>query len=149
MIYESSEIHLKTQNILLVEDNPADVLLTIEAFKEGAIPHELNAVNDGVEAVSYLKRAGKYADAVRPDIIILDINLPKKNGFEVLEEIKQDPDLKHIPVIMLSTSGSQHDIRKAYELHANCYLIKPVELEDFLRLIRSLENFWFNVAAIP
>ena len=149
MIYESSEIHLKTQNILLVEDNPADILLTMEAFKEGAIPHELNAVNDGVEAVSYLKRTGKYADAVRPDIILLDINLPKKNGFEVLAEIKHDPDLKHIPVIVLSTSGSKHDIRKAYELHANCYLMKPVELEDFFSVIRSLENFWFNVAALP
>jgi two-component system, chemotaxis family, response regulator Rcp1 len=149
MIHETSKIHPKTQNILLVEDNPADILLTREAFKEGAIPHEMNAVNDGVEAVSYLKRAGMYADAVRPDLILLDINLPKKNGFEVLAEIKQDPDLKHIPAIVLSTSGSKHDIRKAYELHANCYLIKPVELDDFLRVIRSLEDFWFNVAAIP
>jgi CheY-like chemotaxis protein len=149
MIRETSKTHPKTQNILLVEDNPADILLTREAFKEGTIPHEMNAVNDGVEAVSYLKRAGKYADAVRPDIILLDINLPKKNGFEVLAEIKQDPDLKHIPAIVLSTSGSKHDIRKAYDLHANCYLIKPVELEDFLRIIRSLEDFWFNVATIP
>ena len=149
MIREKLKIHPKTQHILLVEDNPADILLTMEAFKEGSIPHELNAVNDGVEAVLYLQRAGKYADAVRPDIILLDINLPKKNGFEVLAEIKQDPDLKHIPVIMLSTSGSKHDIRKAYELHANCYLMKPVELEDFFSVIRSLENFWFNVAAIP
>jgi|WetSurMetagenome_2_1015567.scaffolds.fasta_scaffold822096_2 two-component system, chemotaxis family, response regulator Rcp1 len=149
MIMEISKNTPKTQNILLVEDNPADILLTREAFKEGTIPHNMTAVNDGVEAVSYLKRAGKYADAVRPDIILLDINLPKKNGFEVLAEIKQDQDLKHIPAIVLSTSGSKHDIRKAYELHANCYLIKPVELEDFLRVIRSLEDFWFNVAAIP
>ena len=149
MIMEISKIPPKTQNILLVEDNPADILLTREAFKEGSIPHEMNAVNDGVEAISYLKRAGKYADAVRPDLILLDINLPKKNGFEVLTEIKQDPDLKHIPAIVLSTSGSKHDIRRAYELHANCYLVKPVELDDFLRVIRSLENFWFNVAAIP
>jgi len=149
MIREISKNPPKTQNILLVEDNPADILLTREAFKEGAIPHEMHAVNDGVEAVSYLKKAGKYADAVRPDVILLDINLPKKNGFEVLAEIKQDPDLKHIPAIVLSTSGSKHDIRKAYELHANCYLIKPVELEEFLRVIRSLEDFWFNVAAIP
>jgi two-component system, chemotaxis family, response regulator Rcp1 len=149
MIMETSKINPKTQNILLVEDNPADVLLTREAFKEGSIPHEMIAVNDGVEAVSYLRRTGKYADAARPDIILLDINLPKKNGFEVLGEIKQDPDLKHIPAIVLSTSGSKHDIRKAYELHANSYLVKPVELEDFLRVIRSLEDFWFNVAAIP
>ena len=149
MIHEASQMHAKTQNILLVEDNHADILLTREAFKEGTIPHEMNAVNDGVEAISYLKRAGKYADAARPDIILLDINLPKKNGFEVLAEIKQDPDLKHIPAIILSTSSSKHDIRKAYEMHANCYLIKPIELEDFLRVIRSLEDFWFNVAAIP
>jgi two-component system, chemotaxis family, response regulator Rcp1 len=149
MIQEKLKINPKTQNILLVEDNPGDILLTMEAFKEVAIPHELNAVNDGVDAVSYLKRTGKFVDAVRPDIIFLDINLPKKNGFEVLAEIKQDPDLKHIPVIILSTSASKHDIQKAYELHANCYLIKPVELEDFFRVIRSLENFWFNVASIP
>ena len=149
MIMEISKKPPKTQNILLVEDNPADILLTMEAFEEGAVPHIINAVNDGVEAISYLRRAGKYADAVRPDMILLDINLPKKNGFEVLEEIKQDPDLKYIPAIVLSTSGSKHDIRKAYDLHANCYLIKPVELEDFLRAIRSLEDFWFNVAAIP
>ena len=127
MIQERLKISSETGNILLVEDNPADILLTMEAFKECAIPHELNTVNDGEEAVSYLKRAGKFADAVRPDIILLDVNLPKKNGFEVLAEIKQDPDLKRIPVIILSTSGSKHDIRKAYELHANCYLIKPVE----------------------
>jgi CheY-like chemotaxis protein len=121
----------------------------MEAFKEGGIPHEIHAVNDGVEAVSFLKRMGKYADAARPDIILLDINLPKKNGFEVLVEIKQDPDLKSIPAIILSTSSATRDIRKAYELHANCYLVKPVELEDFLRTIRALEDFWFNTAVIP
>ena len=149
MISETRQNHPKTHNILLVEDNQADILLTREAFKESTVPHKMISVTDGVEAVSYLKRAGKYADAVRPDIILLDINLPKKNGFEVLEEIKQDPELKHIPSIVLSTSASKYDIRRAYELHANCYLIKPIELEDFLRVIRSIEDFWFNVATIP
>jgi len=139
----------KIINILLVEDNPADILLTAEALREGNTSHELNAVNDGTEAVAYLRREGNYAEATRPDIILLDINLPKKNGFEVLAEIKEDPELKRIPVIILTTSSAKQDIRKAYDLHANCYINKPVDLNDFLKIARSIEDFWFNVASLP
>jgi len=136
-------------NILLVEDNPADVLLTAEALRESRVFHNLNVVNNGSEALAYVKRQEKYGDALRPDIILLDINLPKKNGFEVLAEIKQDPDLKHIPVIILTTSSSKQDIRKAYELHANCYIVKPIELDDFFKVIKYIGDFWFTVAKLP
>jgi chemotaxis family two-component system response regulator Rcp1 len=139
----------KLMNILLVEDNPADVLLTMEALREGNTPHEINAVNDGLEALDYLRSEGRYAGAVCPDIIFLDINLPKKNGFEVLKEIKEDPALKLIPVIILTTSSSRKDIVKAYALCANCYITKPIDLDDFFKIIRSIENFWFTVARLP
>jgi CheY-like chemotaxis protein len=139
----------RLMNILLVEDNLADVMLTTEALREGNIPHELNAVNDGAEAIDYLRREGKYADTVRPDIILLDINLPKKNGFDVLTEIKQNPDLQSIPVIIHTTSSAKQDIRRAYGLHANCYIVKPVDLDDFFRIVRSIEDFWFKVTTLP
>jgi chemotaxis family two-component system response regulator Rcp1 len=136
-------------NILLVEDNPADVLLTMEALKEGDISHELNVVNDGADAISYLRRKGKYTDVILPDIILLDINLPKKNGFEVLAEIKEDQRLKSIPVIILTTSSAKQDIRKAYDLHANCYIVKPLDFDAFLDVVRSIEDFWLSVARLP
>ncbi len=136
-------------NILLVEDNPADVLLTAEALREGGVSHELNVVNNGADAISYVRSRGKYSDSVLPDIIFLDINLPKKNGFEVLAELKEDPELKRIPVIILTTSSAKQDISKAYDLHANCYIVKPVELDDFFGILKSIEDFWFTIVKLP
>jgi chemotaxis family two-component system response regulator Rcp1 len=140
----------RTVNILLVEDNPADVLLTMEALKEGDISHELNVVTDGADAIAYLRRKGKYTNVVLlPDIILLDINLPKKNGFEVLSEIKEDQLIKSIPVIILTTSSAKQDIRKAYDLHANCYIVKPLDFDAFLNVVRSIEDFWLTLAKLP
>ena len=135
--------------ILLVEDNPGDVRLTQEAFKEGKVSNEISVVNDGEQALTFLRREGEYVDAPRPDIILLDLNLPKKDGFEVLAEIKQDVDLKHIPVVILTTSKAQRDILETYYHHANCFITKPVDLEQFITVIQSLEAFWFNVVKLP
>jgi chemotaxis family two-component system response regulator Rcp1 len=149
LMHDSSKTVIRTVNILLVEDNPADVLLTMEALKEGDISHELNVVNDGADAVAYLRQKGKYTGVVLPDIILLDINLPKKNGFEVLAEIKEDPRLKSIPVIILTTSSAKQDVRRAYDLHANCYIVKPLDFDAFLNVVRSIEDFWLTVAKLP
>ena len=135
--------------ILLVEDNPGDILLTIEAFKECVQKHNITPIKDGVEAVKYLKKQEKYKDAVTPDIILLDLNLPKKDGREVLNEIKADENLKKIPVIILSTSKNENDIIKSYDLNANCYISKPVELENFINIITEIEHFWFNTVKLP
>lgn len=135
--------------ILLVEDNPGDILLTMEAFKECVHKHNITPIKDGVEAIKYLKKQEKYKDAVTPDIILLDLNLPKKDGREVLNEIKADEKLKEIPVIILSTSKNENDIIKSYELNANCYISKPVELESFINVITEIENFWFNTVRLP
>lgn len=135
--------------ILLVEDNPGDVRLTIEALKEGKILNEVSVVEDGVEALDYLHRNGKYADAHRPDLILLDLNLPKKDGREVLEEIKQDAGLKKIPVVVLTTSAAERDILRAYNLHANCYITKPVDLEQFIRVVQLIEDFWLTIVKLP
>jgi chemotaxis family two-component system response regulator Rcp1 len=135
--------------VLLVEDNPADVRLTQEALKEGHVMNHLNAVSDGVEAMEFLRREGKYAQAPRPDLILLDLNLPRKNGREVLEEIKSDPVLRRIPVMVLTTSKADQDLERAYALHANCYITKPVDLEQFLNVVRSIEHFWFNIVTLP
>lgn len=135
--------------ILLVEDNPGDILLTMEAFKECAQKHNITPIKDGVEAVKYLKKQEKYKDAVTPDIILLDLNLPKKDGREVLYEIKADEKLKQIPVIILSTSKNENDIIKSYDLNANCYISKPVELENFINIITEIENFWFKTVKLP
>ena len=116
--------------VLLVEDNPGDVRLTMEAFKDGKVHNEMNVVGDGVEAMAFLRKEGKYADAPRPDLILLDLNLPKKDGREVLAEIKQDPNLKSIPVVVLTTSNAESDIVKTYDLQANCYITKPVDFQD-------------------
>lgn len=135
--------------ILLVEDNPGDVRLTQEVFKEGKIHNRLNVVNDGVEALAYLRREGRYADVVPQDLILLDLNLPKKSGREVLAEIKADPMLRQIPVVVLTTSAAERDILEAYSLHANCYITKPVDLDQFERVIRSIEDFWLALVKLP
>ena len=135
--------------ILLVEDNLGDVRLTIEAFKEGKVSNEISIVHDGVEALAFLRQDGQYAGAPRPDIVLLDLKLPKKDGYEVLAEIKQDPDLKRIPVVILSSSEAERDILETYYQHANCYITKPVDLERFITVVKSIENFWFNVVKLP
>ncbi len=135
--------------ILLVEDNPADARLTLEAFKEGKVSNNLIIVEDGVKAISYLRQEGGYAEAPRPDIILLDLNLPRKDGHEVLAEIKEDPDLRRIPVITLTTSRDERDITAIYNLHGNCYVTKPVDLEGFMDVIRSIEDFWLVTVKLP
>ncbi|MFQ5814086.1 MAG: response regulator [Anaerolineae bacterium] len=135
--------------ILLVEDNPGDARLTVEALKEGKMQNNLHTVGDGVEALAFLRREGKYADAPHPDLILLDLNLPKKDGREVLAEIKGDPHLKRIPVVVLTTSKSEQDILKTYDLHANCYITKPVDLEQFISVAKSIEDFWLTVVKLP
>ncbi len=135
--------------ILLVEDNPGDVRLTQEALREGKNANTMHVVGDGEEALSFLYQEGKYEGAVRPDIILLDINLPKKGGLEVLDQIKKDDNLKRIPVVMLTTSGADRDILKAYNLHANCYITKPVNIDDFNAAIKAIEDFWFIAVKLP
>ncbi|HEY0154283.1 MAG TPA: response regulator [Longimicrobium sp.] len=135
--------------VLLVEDNPGDVRLTREALKEGKVSNNLHVAPDGVEALAFLRREGRYAAAVRPDLILLDLNLPRKGGREVLEEIKNDPALRHIPVVILTSSQAEQDIARAYDLHANCYISKPVDLDQFIRVVRSIEEFWFTVVKLP
>ncbi len=135
--------------ILLVEDNPADARLTVEAFKEGGVSKNLTVVEDGVEAISYLRREGEYANATRPDIILLDLNLPRKHGREVLAEVKEDPDLRRIPVIILTTSRDEKDVISTYNLHGNCYINKPVDLDRFMDIVRSVEDFWLTTVTLP
>ena len=135
--------------ILLVEDNPGDIRLTVEALKESKVNNQLSVVQDGEAAVSFLKREGQYADSPRPDIILLDLNLPKKNGREVLQEIKADDSLKRIPVVVLTTSGAEQDVLRSYDLHANCYVTKPVDLEKFISVVKSIEDFWFTIVKLP
>jgi len=135
--------------ILVVEDNPGDVRLTVEALKEGKVRNNLSVVADGVEALAFLRREGKYADAARPDLILLDLNLPKKDGREVLAEIKEDPNLRRIPVVVLTTSQEEKDILQAYDLRANAYITKPVDLDQFLTVVRSIEDFWLTIVKLP
>ena len=135
--------------VLLVDDSAADVRLTQEAFKEWHVSNHLNIVMDGVAALDFLHQQGSYRNAPRPDMVLLDLNLPGKNGPEVLEEIKSDPSLRRIPVMILSTSSADADLLRAYDLHANCYITKPVDLDEFLSMVRSIEQFWFNVASLP
>jgi CheY-like chemotaxis protein len=139
----------KPIEILLVEDNPGDVRLTVEGLKEGKVKNNLSVVENGVEALAFLRKQGKYTDAVRPDLILLDLNLPKKDGREVLEEIKADEQLRHIPVVVLTTSQAEQDILKAYSLHANCYITKPVDLDQFISVVESIEDFWFTIVKLP
>lgn len=135
--------------ILLVEDNPGDVRLTIEALNEGRFANLINVAVDGFEALAFLRREGKYANARKPDLILLDLNLPKKNGREVLAEIKTDPHLKRIPVVVLTSSQAEIDIVTTYNLHANCYITKPVDFEQFINVVKSIEDFWFAVVKLP
>ena len=135
--------------ILLVEDNPGDIRLTQEGLKEGKIFNNLSVVKDGIEALAFLRREGEYADAPRPDLILLDLNLPRKDGREVLSEIKTDPSLRRIPVVILTTSRAEEDIIGTYNQHANCYIIKPVDFEQFVNVIKSIENFWLTIVKLP
>ena len=135
--------------ILLVEDNPGDVRLTKEAFKQGRIENDLHVVTDGHEALEFLTQRGEHEDAPRPDLILLDLNLPRKNGEEVLEELKDEPDLRSIPVIVLTSSRAEEDVVKSYELHANAYLTKPVDPDEFIETVKAFEKFWFCVVRLP
>lgn len=135
--------------ILLVEDSPTDVLIAREALAEAKLYNTIHVADDGVEAMDFLYRRGKFATAPRPDLILLDLNLPRKGGREVLTEIKADEDLKNIPVVVLTTSSDEGDILKSYDLHANCYVIKPVEFPNFVRAVQSIQQFWFSVVTLP
>ncbi|HXP32237.1 MAG TPA: response regulator [Stellaceae bacterium] len=135
--------------ILLVEDNPGDARLTREAFREGKIRNNLHHARDGIEALAFLRREGVYAAAPTPDIVLLDLNLPKKDGRQVLRELKQDPKLCLIPVVVLTTSEAEQDILRSYQLHANCYITKPVDLEKFITIVRGIEEFWLAIVTLP
>jgi len=139
----------KTAEILLVEDNEGDILLTFEAFKSARVSNHISAVRDGEEAIEYLHKQGQFHDAITPDIILLDLNLPKKDGRQVLQEIKQHPDLKRIPVVVLTSSKSEWDVVNTYNRHANSYIVKPVTLEKFAEVISAIENFWFTIVVLP
>lgn len=139
----------KLIEILMVEDNPADARLTKEAFKDAKVLNNMHVVADGEEAMLFLKRGGKYNESPRPDLILLDLNLPKKDGREVLSEIKKDPELKRIPVVILTTSEDEKDIFRAYDLHANAYVKKPVDLDQFMKIVEAVEDFWLSVVRLP
>lgn len=138
-----------TVEILLVEDNPGDVRLTREALREGKVRNNLHVVTDGVQALRYLRQEGEYRDATRPDLILLDLNLPRMSGREVLEVIKADPRLRSIPVVVLTSSEAEQDILRAYELNANCYITKPVDLDQFITVVKSIEDFWLTIVRLP
>ncbi len=142
-------ILIEPVEILMVEDSPGDARLAAEALKEGKVLHRMTVVADGVEAMACLRREGAYAGARRPDLILLDLNLPKKDGREVLAEIKRDDSLKSIPVVVLTTSAAEADILRSYELHANCYITKPVDLDQFIAVVKSVENFWLTIVKLP
>jgi CheY-like chemotaxis protein len=139
----------KPIDILLVEDNPGDVRLTREALKEGKIKNNLFVTSNGVEALEFLRKEGEYTDAIRPDLILLDLNMPRMDGRELLQKIKEEPDLRRIPVVILTTSKSEEDIVKSYDLHANCYITKPVDLDQFINVVKSVEDFWLTVVKLP
>jgi two-component system, chemotaxis family, response regulator Rcp1 len=136
-------------DILLVEDNPDDVELTLEALSHTKLANRVAVVEDGVEAMEYLRKEGKYKDAPRPSLILLDLNMPRKDGREVLEEIKRDADLAAIPVVILTTSQAEEDIVRSYQLHCNCYISKPVDLTQFMKVVRSIDDFWFAIVSLP
>ncbi len=139
----------KVVDILLVEDNPGDVRLVIEGLKESKIINKLNVVEDGVEALAYLKKEGKYEGKTRPDLILLDLNLPKMDGREVLDIIKKDELTRRIPVVILTTSETDEDILKSYELHANCFITKPIDIEQFIKVVNAIGDFWFSIVKLP
>ena len=135
--------------ILLVEDNPGDIRLTMEALKEGKIANALHVARDGAEALAFLRREGAYADTPRPDVILLDLNLPRMDGRDVLAAVKVDENLRRIPVVVLTTSEAEQDILKAYNLNANCYVTKPLDLDQFIRVIKTIEDFWLTIVKLP
>ena len=145
----STQTPLRPAEVLLVEDNPGDARLTLEALKDGKVLNRVSVVPDGVEAMAFLRRQGPYADVPRPNLILLALNLPKKDGREVLAEVKAAPDLKRIPVVILTTSQAEEDIARTYNLHANCYVTKPVDLDKFLEVVRSIEDFWLAFVQLP
>ena len=140
---------LRTVEILLVEDNPGDVRLTQEALRESKLANRLSVSRDGVEAMAFLRREGEYTDAPRPDLILLDLNLPRKDGREVLQEVKEDGSLRRIPVAVLTMSDAEEDIVRTYNLHANCYIRKPLDIDQFAKVVRSVEDFWFAIVTLP
>jgi CheY-like chemotaxis protein len=139
----------KPIDILLIEDNPGDVRLTREALKEAKVRNTLQVVQDGEEAMAYLQRVGRYKDATRPDVIFLDLNLPRKTGLEVLKDVKADNDLRRIPIVVITTSSAEQDIIRSYDLHANCYVTKPVDLGQFLEVVKSIDEFWLTIVRLP
>lgn len=144
-----TKVSVRPIDILLVEDNPGDIDLTREALGMGKLHNSLHVVQDGVAAMDFLRKAGKYGNSPRPDLIILDLNLPKKDGRQVLLEIKEDKDLKRIPVVILTTSGAEEDILKTYNLHANCFITKPIDFKQFLHVVKSIEEFWLSIVVLP
>ncbi len=140
---------MKAVELLLVEDSPTDVLMTREGLEQAKLHNNLHVVGDGVEAMAFLRKEGKYANVPRPDLIFLDLNMPRKDGREVLAEIKEDPDLRCIPVVILTTSKAEGDILKTYGLHANCYITKPVDFTSFIEVVKSIKTFWFSVVSLP
>jgi len=145
----SAETEGKPVDILLVEDNPGDVRLARESLRESKVRNQLFVIEDGVEAMAFLRREGKYAQAPRPDLILLDLNLPRKDGREVLAEIKADDNLKRIPVVMLTISKAEEDILRAYNLHVNCYITKPIDLDRFIEVVKIIEDFWLTIVKLP
>lgn len=144
-----NQITRRPIEILLVEDNAGDVRLTVEAFRDAKVRNNMAVVRDGVEAMQYLRQEGEFSDNERPDVILLDLNLPRMDGREVLAKLKKDPSLKKIPVVILTTSEAESDILQAYELHANCYITKPVDLKQFVTVVKSIEDFWFEIVKLP
>ena len=136
-------------DILLVEDNPGDIRLTMEALKEAKVRNRLHCVTDGTQAIEFLRRSGSFAEAPRPDLILLDLNLPGKDGRDVLSEIKVDPELKRIPVVIVTSSEAETDIVRSYNLHANCYISKPIDLNQFVAVVRAIEDFWMTIVRLP
>jgi two-component system, chemotaxis family, response regulator Rcp1 len=141
--------HCRAINILLVEDNPGDARLTLEAFRDGKVRNELRVVTDGVEAMAFLHHEGRYASAPRPDLILLDLNLPRKDGRQVLNEIKSDESLRQIPVAILTSSRAEEDIVTSYNLRANCFITKPVDLDEFMHAVKGIEDFWLSIVTLP
>jgi CheY-like chemotaxis protein len=144
-----TDVRVKLVEVLLVEDNPGDVRLTREALKDGRVANRLHVVGDGAEALEFLRRQGRFADAPRPDLILLDLNLPRMSGREVLARIKGDPALRRIPVVILTTSKAEEDILRAYDLHANSFITKPVDLDRFLAVVRLIEDYWLAIVQLP
>ena len=140
---------MKPIEMLLVEDNPGDARLAIEALKDAKVHNNLHWVQDGVEAMDFLRRKGNYSDAPRPDVILLDLNLPKKDGREVLADVKADEDLRRIPVVILTISDAEEDVIKTYNLHANCYIRKPIDLDQFVTVVKAIEDFWLTIVKLP